>query len=43
MVKQFLKEMSKLSPVMKFGMKMIDKEEFGEYEFPEQTPLVGFL
>ena len=43
MVKQFLKAISKLSPVMKFGMKMIDKEEFGEYEFPEQTPLVGFL
>ena len=30
MVKQFLKEISKLSPVMKFGMKVIGKEEFGE-------------
>jgi hypothetical protein len=30
MVKQILKEMTKLSPVMMFGMKILDKEEFGE-------------
>jgi hypothetical protein len=42
MVKQFLKEMSKLSPVMKFGMKMIDKEEFGE-DSSDGSPLIGFL
>jgi len=30
MVKQILKEMSKLSPVMQFGRKLLDKEEFGE-------------
>jgi len=30
MVKQILKEMSKISPVMMFGMKVLDKEDFGE-------------
>jgi hypothetical protein len=30
MVKQILKEMSKLSPVMRFGMKVLGKEDFGD-------------
>jgi len=42
MVKQLLKEMSKLSPVMKFGMKMLDKEEFGE-DSGDNSSLGSFL
>ena len=42
MVKQILKEMFKLSPAMKFGRKILDKEEFGENS-SEGSPLMSFL
>jgi hypothetical protein len=42
MVKQILKEMSKLSPVMNFGMKVLDKEEFGE-DNGDQSQLYGIV